>query len=99
MKGPMMRFAKLVLCAAAFFLCSLSLRAAEPEQITNSLGMPLVLIPAGEFQMGAEEDPSDTLNAFPYAPRDWLEGETPRHRVRMGICLPRGNDDPVLVRQ
>ena len=33
--------------------------------------------------MGAEEDPSDTLNAFPYAPRDAIEGETPRHRVRI----------------
>ena len=78
-----MRFASVLSCAAAFFLLALPLRAAEPRQITNSLGMPLVLIPEGEFQMGAEEDPSDTLNAFPYAPRDWIEGETPRHRVRI----------------
>jgi formylglycine-generating enzyme required for sulfatase activity len=56
---------------------------AEHVEITNSIGMRLVLIPAGEFQMGADEDPTATLNAFPYAPRDWLVGETPRHRVRI----------------
>ena len=78
-----MRFPSLPGYIAVLFLFVLPSRAAHAEQITNSLGMPLVLIPAGEFQMGAEEDPSDTLNAFPYAPRDWIKGETPRHRVRI----------------
>jgi formylglycine-generating enzyme len=55
----------------------------EPEQIANCLDMPLVRIPAGEFLMGAECDPQDIHNAFPYAPPDWVEGETPRHRVRI----------------
>ncbi|MBS0208293.1 MAG: formylglycine-generating enzyme family protein [Planctomycetes bacterium] len=58
-------------------------RAEEAKVITNSLGMKLVLIPAGEFMMGAEEDRSETLNYFPYCDPKWLDGETPRHKVRI----------------
>jgi formylglycine-generating enzyme required for sulfatase activity len=58
-------------------------KESEQNQFTNLLGMKLVLIPAGEFQMGADEDVSETLTAFPYAPRNWLVGETPRHLVRI----------------
>ena len=57
--------------------------AAEPAVITNSIGMKLVEIPAGEFMMGAEEDPEDTLNEFPYWNPKWLVGELPRHKVRI----------------
>jgi formylglycine-generating enzyme required for sulfatase activity len=53
------------------------------ETTTNSLGMKLVLIPAGEFQMGAEEDRSDILKAFPYCDPAELDGELPRHQVRI----------------
>jgi formylglycine-generating enzyme required for sulfatase activity len=44
-----------------------------PQQITNSIGMKLVLIPAGEFLMGSAkaDDP------------DALDDEQPRHRVRI----------------
>ena len=38
---------------------------AEPDVITNSMGMKLVRIPAGEFMMGAEEDRDATMTAFP----------------------------------
>ncbi len=76
-----MKFCRLACCATVLCLVPDLLPAAE--QITNSIGMKLVLIPAGEFQMGAEIDPSDTLNSFPYAPRKWLESETPQHRVRI----------------
>ena len=41
-----------------------------PETLTNSLGMPLRLIPAGEFLMGSPESEPE---------RDWFEG--PQHRV------------------
>ncbi len=54
-----------------------------PEVVTNSIGMKLVVIPRGEFMMGAEEDRSDTLTFFPYCDPKWLDGELPRHKVRI----------------
>jgi formylglycine-generating enzyme required for sulfatase activity len=46
-----------------------SSRAGEPRtMIENSVGMKLVLIPAGEFEMGSDEEPAD---------------EKPRHRVKI----------------
>ncbi len=30
--------------------------AAQPKEITNSIGMKLVLIPSGKFMMGSSED-------------------------------------------
>jgi formylglycine-generating enzyme required for sulfatase activity len=65
---------------------------AKGTAITNSIGMKLVLVPAGEFQMGADESQASTFKAFPYTAAAWLEGERPRHRVRitrpfyMGAC-------------
>jgi sulfatase modifying factor 1 len=60
---------------------------AEPEVITNSIGMKVVRIPAGEFMMGAEEDRDATMAAFPYADPALLPREWPRHRVRIKIIL------------
>jgi len=51
--------------------------------ITNSLGMRLVLVSVGTFQMGAEEAAAETFKAFPHAEPTWLTGEHPRHRVRI----------------
>ena len=53
------------------------------DVLTNSMGMKLVLIPAGEFLMGAEEDPDATMKAFPYVDPALLAREGPRHRVRI----------------
>ena len=53
------------------------------ETITNSIGMKLVPIPSGEFLMGAEESRTETLRCFPYCDPKWLDGELPRHRVRI----------------
>jgi formylglycine-generating enzyme required for sulfatase activity len=47
--------------------------AEPPKEITNSIGMKLVLIPAGEFLMGS--DKADDPDAF--------DNEQPRHRVRI----------------
>jgi formylglycine-generating enzyme required for sulfatase activity len=64
-------------------------RARAKNQITNSIGMKLTLIPAGEFKMGSRESAeataaffnktyeSDTLNAGVF------KDEHPQHRVRI----------------
>jgi formylglycine-generating enzyme len=74
-----------IVVGALLTASALSYTVAEQpaKQIENTLGMKLTLVPAGEFMMGAEEDPSDTLAAFPYARREWLDGETPQHRVKI----------------
>src|SRR4051812_24244181 len=55
-----------------------ALAPAAPKTITNTIGMKLVLIPAGEFLMGSPE--SDT---------DASANEKPQHRVRITrpFCL------------
>jgi formylglycine-generating enzyme required for sulfatase activity len=70
--------------------------AQQSEVIKNSLGMKLVLVPAGEFMMGAEEDRSDTLNFFPYCDPQWLDGELPRHRVRITKPFYMGQHEVTL---
>ena len=55
---------------ATMFLGAGHLSAQQKgSTIVNTIGMKLTVVPAGEFLMGAEEDPSDTLAAFPYARR------------------------------
>ncbi|MEQ8791499.1 MAG: SUMF1/EgtB/PvdO family nonheme iron enzyme [Pirellulaceae bacterium] len=55
--------------------------SAKPE-LTNSLGMKLNLIPAGEFRMGSEESPSATARAFG-GKAEYFTDEHPRHNVRI----------------
>ena len=71
-------------------------RAAEPEVTTNSIGMKLVTIPAGEFLMGVKEDRPDTLNKFPYCDPKWLDGELPRHKVRITKAFEMGQHEVTL---
>jgi formylglycine-generating enzyme required for sulfatase activity len=49
----------------------------------NSIGMTLVLIPPGDFQMGGEEDALSVLRRFPESKPDDLNGEYPQHPVRL----------------
>jgi formylglycine-generating enzyme required for sulfatase activity len=52
------------------------------KEIKNSIGMEFVLIPAGEFLMGTPKERLDAIaagNIVYY--RNWIENETPQHRV------------------
>ncbi|MEQ8791501.1 MAG: SUMF1/EgtB/PvdO family nonheme iron enzyme [Pirellulaceae bacterium] len=59
----------------------LSSAVAEPE-ITNSIGMKLKRIPAGEFLMGSGESAEAIARAFDSKPKNY-EDEHPQHRVRI----------------
>lgn len=60
-----------------------------PVFLTNSIGMKLVLIPPGEFDMGSTPEELELLRTIAAGARlpDWMvnrnPGETPRHRVRI----------------
>jgi len=60
-----------------------------PVETTNSIGMKLVLIPAGEFVMGSGESAKDTAAFFnktygeDLVQADWFKDEHPQHRVRI----------------
>jgi len=59
---------------------------------TNSLGMKLVLVPAGEFRMGSDEDLAPMLKDFPYMAPMQIAQVSHQHPVRitrpfyMGTC-------------
>jgi sulfatase modifying factor 1 len=58
----------------------------SPHVVTNSLGMKLALIPAGEFVMGSPEGPDELARTFRVYERrrlEQLDDEHPAHRVRI----------------
>jgi formylglycine-generating enzyme required for sulfatase activity len=62
--------------------------AGPPHELTDSIGLKLVLVPAGEFLMGSTESVDELLKTFPAykvaAKTDYLfQDEFPRHRVRI----------------
>ncbi|MGA2620500.1 MAG: formylglycine-generating enzyme family protein [Thermoguttaceae bacterium] len=61
------------------------MRETQPAEITNSIGMKLKLIPAGEFMMGGVEAAEEVVKTFPEYHRQLEEfkDEYPRHRVRI----------------
>jgi formylglycine-generating enzyme len=85
---------KLYLSLALFTICLVgpslgaeqNIDLARPQQeITNSVGMKLVLIPAGEFLMGGQETAEELVKAFAAYKRqpEFFKDEYPRHQVRI----------------
>ena len=66
--------------------CVLGGCAAPARTFENSLGMPFVLVPAGEFMMGSDESPETLAKAYPALEKQRfidLADEAPVHRVRI----------------
>ncbi|MBL9124562.1 MAG: SUMF1/EgtB/PvdO family nonheme iron enzyme [Planctomycetaceae bacterium] len=58
--------------------------ATSPAELTNTLGMKLVLIPAGTFLMGSDETPEQLAQALgPVAEGFNNDDERPAHRVEL----------------
>lgn len=61
-------------------------RSDAARDLTNTLGVRMVRIPAGEFIMGSDEPIESLQKAYPLAERYRLENlfdEAPRHKVRI----------------
>ena len=54
---------------------------SQEKTITNTLGMKLVRIEAGEFMMGNEDSVDELVKLFPYAKKEWFEDAAKRHLV------------------
>jgi sulfatase modifying factor 1 len=69
---------------------------AQPRQITNSLGIPLVRIPAGTFRMGSDEPLPRLHKAYPLAEQERLvalKDEAPVHTVRISRAFYMGQTE------
>ncbi len=64
----------------------------ESKVVTNSLGMKLVLIPAGEFEMGANESKEQLIEAGFYSPVDSSD-EQPIHCVTLSRSFYMGETE------
>lgn len=74
----------LVLCTCILLVCAH--RALAREEIENSIGMPMVRVPAGEFLMGSDESPEALAASYAAYPRERfvrLRDEGPVHPVRI----------------
>ena len=62
-----------------------------PDLITNSIGMKLKLIPAGEFLMGSSDaDVAAALKADSELKEEYLKREQPQHRVKISRAFYAG---------
>lgn len=65
-----------------FSLAQESKATGNETQITNSIGMKMTLVPAGEFMMGSGESAEVAASFFGMEAR-YFENEYPQHRVRI----------------
>ena len=56
--------------------------AQADKQLSNSIGMKMVLIPAGTFQMGTRLTPEQVHQRYPGGKVEYYEGET-QHQVKL----------------
>jgi formylglycine-generating enzyme required for sulfatase activity len=56
-----------------------------PQEICKAVGVKLIWIPAGEFQMGSHESAEELAKAFSayHRPPEQFADECPRHRARI----------------
>jgi formylglycine-generating enzyme len=80
----------LLTCTAAASWCEEPAAPNGPQVIENSIGMKLVLVPAGEFLMGSDVSPAEMSKTFPQYGKDRygqqrleLADERPLHKVRI----------------
>ena len=58
--------------------------AKPAKKLTNSIGMTLVRIEPGSFQMGTTKEQIDQLlRLFPDSKREWFDDEQPQHPVKI----------------
>lgn len=55
----------------------------QRRELTNSIGMKLVLVPPGEFEMGSRESPEEIARTFAGEVADDFRNEHPRQQVRI----------------
>ncbi len=55
----------------------------QPVEITGPLGLRMVLVPPGTFEMGGDESPEAVVRQFPDEDTASFENEHPRHTVEM----------------
>ena len=73
----------------SFAIADERMAASGEKQITNSIGMKLTLVPAGEFMMGSGESAEATAAFFKknygmdFLTADFFKDEHPQHRVRI----------------
>jgi len=81
----------LVLCG-----CAHAPAPAAAQGFTNSLGMQMLRIPAGEFLMGNDATPQQLARLYPAYPPERLQAladEAPVHRVRITRPFYRGRHE------
>jgi len=66
----------------------------QPVRIINSVGMQLILIPAGDFWMGSTPEQiawvAEENNRRAVGPKNWMPNEGPRHKVRISNVFYMG---------